>query len=118
MFELLGVPDYMLPYREMVRQNSTDTKLIRQDYLIGIEFDANGKYKQKLYIKNSYINIASFIARNDNYKILLTSNDLCVITTVNNFLDLCSDKEYTEELVKAIRPLQKRRVYPELELVF
>lgn len=71
-------------------------------------------YSEKIILDSNPQNIANFISRISPIcrGLIVNDLDLPVISTFGNLIDRCEDKEYLEEILKYLLPMQYGEVDP------
>ncbi len=68
-------------------------------YVIAYELDSQGKYKDKLFLRDEFKNIASFIAQTKAYNIVITDDaDTLILDTIGCFLNYAPNKYYANPI--------------------
>lgn len=96
-----------LAYREAIRSRKLNDTL-NESSLVGYILDKNGFHNGKILLNNDLDTIAEFIVSNNNDKLLCNLDDHLVLNTLGEYVDLCSDTEYLEQLKPVLIKKQKK----------
>ena len=85
----------------------------RKDIVLAFVKTGDVMNEECYFIKNTLENIAAFIVKDQQDKIIFDTYNNFVLDTFGSFINQCPDKQFLQELLQVLVPIQMGEVEPQ-----